>query len=228
MAGFEIVPAVPVAYGRVVGDVGGIGRNPLAVAWHWMAAGARRVHFEELSAPDTGRGPATLPALVLGCRQGPARIQVGGGIRESRVARLLRAQGADTLVFHRSLTDPDLLDEMLAAVRPEKVMVAVNLEELDDRKILAGLSRAWAQGVRRVLLVGPWMAPTVFPYQEAAINRFLDEHWEVWAAGHLQHQKTIARLKELGVSGVMIGQALYQGRLSFKDLMALREPPAAS
>ncbi len=224
MSAFEIVPAVPVAFGRVVGkhDAAGqwgtAGKNPLALAWHWMSQGAQRIHFEEMGSSPPGSMIQTTPALVLGCRLGRSRIQVGGGIRDGRTARLLTSQGADTLVLRRTLWDPKKLQEIIAQANPQHVMVTVSLDDSDDVGVEQGLKLARGLGVDKVLLVGSWRAPVIFPFQKEAIMRLKAQSFEIWVAGGIRYDTTVQALKALGIRGVIIGQAFYQGQLSFAEL----------
>lgn len=221
---FDIVPAIRVAYGRVVGDatpspVGESDHNPLAQLWYWIARGARRVHVEELG---TSGGLPTVPALLLGC-SGPVALQVGGGIHDGRTARLLAAHGASTMVLHHGLRNLAALEDILGATEPDRVMPAIDLEEIHDPGVLSGIACAQRFGVSQILLAGPWTAPRVFPYQEEAIRAFQSRGLKVWVAGGIRHLQTVAALKELGVSGVLIGRALHRGVLSFERLRSLAD-----
>ncbi|NMP22964.1 HisA/HisF-related TIM barrel protein [Sulfobacillus harzensis] len=222
MSSFEIVPSIPVAYGRVISyePVPNHGHNPLAAAWHWISQGAQRIHVEELSLSHHAS-----PALLLGCRPSLVPVQVGGGIRDPDYARVLLQQGADRLVISHSWRTPELFRMMAEAVPPSHLMVAAGLDETSSPPIQTSLRHASAAGVRDVLLMGVWSTPTVFPSQTKAVKRCQAEGLRVWAAGGIRHLETVRRLKQLGISGIMVGKALYDGSLSFESLKQLADPP---
>lgn len=220
MGTFDIVPAITVAYGRVVGTAvphePRMASNPLAVARYWLACGARRLHVEELG---VGRGLSTMPALLLGCSQ-QAHLQVGGGVRDERTAGLLRAYGASTLVVRQALAQPHSLDRIVAVAGAEHLMMGIDLEDLQDAPgiPIPWLSRGQSLGITRVLLSGPWYARTVLPYQLDAIRLLLHQGFRVWAAGGIRHLETVAQLRMLGVDGAIVGRALAGGVLDLEDL----------
>ncbi|PSR21496.1 MAG: 1-(5-phosphoribosyl)-5-[(5-phosphoribosylamino)methylideneamino] imidazole-4-carboxamide isomerase [Sulfobacillus acidophilus] len=219
---FEIVPAITVAYGRVVSDghrpTGwNNGNNPLSYVWYWIAQGAHRIHLEELGAVG---GYPTVPALLLGCQR-PIACQVGGGIRTAQTARLLTAHGASTLVLRHCLRDDRVFSEILTSVTPEHAMPSIDLEEVWDPGINTRLACAHDFGVHKVMLSGPWTTPKLLPYQLAAIDKLKSQGFKIWVAGGIQHVETVRALKEAGVSGVVIGRALQRGILTFERLNAL-------
>ncbi len=225
---FTIVPSVPVAYGRIMhnsdpnfGNEPMRVSNPLALIWHWMAQGAQRIHVEEVSAPSSAHTTPTLPALLLGCRPHRHQIQVGGGIRDARTAGILTAHGADTLVIGHSLRDPVQFIKILEAVPGHQIMVALNMDAELHPRTAESIALARQSGMHRILLAGPWQSATIFPSQHRTIRHFQENGFDVWIAGGLRHRPTVVGLKELEVSGVIIGQAFYRGILSYKDLQSL-------
>lgn len=227
---FKIVPSVPIAYGRLVGNsdpTWGDGRirasNPLALVWHWMAQGAERIHLEEIGAPPPHTS-STLPALLIGCRPGGTEIQVGGGIRDARTASMLTAHGADTLVLSHTLRDPSQFSRILDVVPGRRIMIAFNLDAELNPLTMKSLEIALRNGVSRILLSGPWQAPAIFPSQQRSIQRFQDQGLSVWIAGGLKHPRTVIGLREMGIAGVLIGQAFYRGDLSYAEMKSMEIP----
>ncbi len=227
---FKIVPSVPVAYGRLVGNSDPVWRdshinasNPLALMWYWMAQGAERIHVEEIGSPAP-RTTSTLPALLIGSRPGATKIQVGGGIRDARTASMLTAHGADTLVLSHTLSDPSRFSRILDVVPGVRIMIAFNLDAELNPLAVKSLEIASRNGVRQVLLSGPWQAPTIFSSQQRTIQRFQDQGLSVWIAGGLKHRRTVIGLRQIGAAGVIIGQAFYRGDLSYAEMKAMEIP----
>lgn len=195
---FAVIPSIPVAHGRIAG-VGAepIPRNPLAVAWSWIAAGARRLHLEEV-APRTP--PATVPALLLGCARGQAAIQVGGGIYTPQQARQLVGLGAEALVLRSALYRPRQLEAIAGAVSPHRLIIAPEVEEPDPEAVL---QRAWDLGVRDL-----WLPS--HPLWDRRLAQLLARGWTLWIGGGVTSVEAVLRYREAGVRGVIIGRALYQ------------------
>lgn len=215
---FEVVPAVKIAYGRLVEPTGfPYATNPLAMVWQWIALGAQRIHVEEMGILS---GAPTVPALLLGCR-GRGNLQVGGGIRDVRTAQLLTVHGAHTLVIRHLLRDPGAFCAVTEAVPANRLVISVGLHEMEDGPLIQSVEMARAAGVRQVILSGGWSTPSVFSYQRQAISTLLYQGFEVWAAGGIRHESTIGALKALGLSGVIVGKALHEGTLNFEAIQSL-------
>ena len=219
---FDIVPAITVAYGRLIGDgpdrSGEHGSaNPLRVLWYWISQGAHRIHVEDLSADST---LPTIPALLLGCRA-PIALGIGGIIHDAAAARAMASHGASPLVLHRVLYQPLLFQSILRTVDPNRLMLAIHIEDVDNPKIAARLDEAYGAGLRHVMLAGPWTAPKILPFQEDAICGLRSRGFAVWAAGGIRHVDTLKAMKELGLSGAFVGRSLNQGVLRWDHLQTL-------
>lgn len=219
---FDIVPAITVAYGRVVAD-GPEGKaernsaNPLNLLWYWISRGARRIHVEDLSGNSS---LPTVPALLLGCRA-PVALGIGGLIHDAKVARMMVSQGAATLVLHRVLYQPLLFQSILQTVEPSRLMMAINIEEVDNHGMAEQLDDAYNAGLRQLLLAGPWTAPKILPFQDDAIRSLKSRGFSVWTAGGICHTDTLRAMKDLGISGAFVGRALQQGLLNWDLLQTL-------
>lgn len=207
---FMVVPSIPVAHGRIAGlGMESLPRNPLAVAWSWIAAGARRLHLEEV-APKTP--PATVPALLLGCARGQAAIQVGGGIYTPQQARQLIALGAAALVIRSALYRPRQLEAMAGAVGPTRLIIAPGMEEPQPEAVLR---RAFDLGVRDL-----WLPS--HPLWDRRLEHLLAQGWTIWIGGGVSSLEAILRYRAAGVQGVVIGRALYQKAFDLQQVrMAL-------
>ncbi|MBX5466046.1 MAG: 1-(5-phosphoribosyl)-5-[(5-phosphoribosylamino)methylideneamino] imidazole-4-carboxamide isomerase [Firmicutes bacterium] len=214
---FTVVPSIPVAFGRVVPEAEAE-RNPLRLAWRWMASGARRIHLEDRGG-RRGNAPSTLPALVLGCQAGPALIQVGGGIWEPREARALVGAGAARLVVHAAWFHPRRLGRLADAVGAERLVLGVRLPLPEGAGAL--LKAARALGVAEAVLSGPaWNPESV----RDAVAPWVDQGFVVWAAGHIETLEAVEALKAVGARGAIVGRALYLRRLDWQALRGLEVP----
>jgi phosphoribosylformimino-5-aminoimidazole carboxamide ribonucleotide (ProFAR) isomerase len=203
---FTVIPSIPVAHGRVVGfGPQPIPRNPLAVAWSWIAAGARRLHLEEV-APRTP--PATVPALLLGCARGKAAIQVGGGIYTPQQARQLVGLGAQALVLRSALYRPGQLEKIVGAVGPLRLIIAPEVEEPRPE---AAIQHAFDLGVRDL-----WLPS--HPLWDRRLESLLAQGWTIWIGGGVTSLEAVLRYQATGVRGVVVGRALYGKALDLQQV----------
>jgi phosphoribosylformimino-5-aminoimidazole carboxamide ribotide isomerase len=225
-----VIPAVDLRDGACVQLVGGEYEaervrldDPLAVAREWSRVGFRRLHVVDLDAA-TGRGSnaATVEEIV---RHGNFdAVQVGGGVRdEDAVDRILGYGAQAVVVGTRGLEDPDWLAE-LAERYPNEIILAADVRErkivtrgwahtlprdvIDVVEDLAGLPLA-ALMVTAVHLEGQMKGadlPLMEDVAEAATVPVL-------ASGGVSGVHDLRALAERGVSGAIVGMALYTGAL---------------
>jgi len=159
------------------------------------------------------------------------QTQVGGGIRSLETARVLLEQGADRVVVGTAAAEaPDALAEWIAALGAERLIVGVDArnarvathgwQQLTDLDVPAFCKVLAMLGVRRVLytdvgrdgmLGGPDVEGT------RAVARILS----VLASGGVSSADQLRALADAGAEGAIIGTALYAGRLSLSDAMAV-------
>jgi phosphoribosylformimino-5-aminoimidazole carboxamide ribotide isomerase len=232
---FQPIPAVDIRGGRCVqlvqGDFGretAYGDDPAAMARHWQALGAQRLHVVDLDgARDGVRGNAAAIADLLAALDIP--VQVGGGIRSLDTARLLLEQGADRVVVGTAAAEqPRALGQWLQALGAERLIVGVdargghvathgwqnqtNLDVVTFCHLLAevGVVRVLYTDVGRDgMLGGPDVEGT------RAVAGVL----AVLGSGGVSSVDHLRRLAEAGAEGAIIGTALYEGRLSLPEAL---------
>ena len=100
--------------------------DPLAAARAWVQEGAQQLHVVDLDGAREG-APANLEHVSRITRELGVRVQLGGGLRSPEaITRALEAGVARVILGTAAFTDPELLDEALAAHGPERVMVSVD------------------------------------------------------------------------------------------------------
>jgi len=234
---FQPIPAVDIRGGRCVQLVQGdfarettYGHDPAEMARYWQAQGAQRLHVVDLDgARDGVRTNAGVIATLIEAVEIP--VQVGGGIRSLETARVLLEQGADRVVVGTAAAEaPDALAEWIAALGAERLIVGVDArnarvathgwQQLTDLDVPAFCKVLAMLGVRRVLytdvgrdgmLGGPDVEGT------RAVARILS----VLASGGVSSADQLRSLADAGAEGAIIGTALYAGRLSLSDALAV-------
>lgn len=237
-----IYPAIDVLDGRVVrlakGDFDAVtdyGGDPVAAAQAWRDAGAEWVHMVDLSgARDGERRQQDLVASVAATG---LKVQTGGGVRtEADVEAILDAGAARVVVGSTAVSQPQLVIGWIGKFGAEHIAAAfdVNIEggavyptmkgwtERSDRTLielladyrLAGLSHALVTDVARD---GMMEGPNLELYADLATVR-PDMAWQ--ASGGVSGLEDVKALKAAGLSGVIIGRALFENKLSLAEALA--------
>jgi phosphoribosylformimino-5-aminoimidazole carboxamide ribotide isomerase len=201
--------------------------DPAAMAAHWAAEGAGRIHLVDLDGARTGQ-----PVNVAAVRAIVARVavpcQLGGGIRtEATIAEWLDAGMERVIVGTQALKDPawframalkyegrlilglDARDGRVATegwLEVSSVEATTLAEQFDDLP-LAGV--VYTDIAHDGMLEGPNLAAT-----EALAVRLKTP---VIASGGVGSLEDLTRLAALPIAGCIVGRALYDGRFRFRD-----------
>jgi phosphoribosylformimino-5-aminoimidazole carboxamide ribotide isomerase len=240
-ASFDVLPAIDLREGRVVRLVeGDFGRetsysdDPAAVAESFVASGARWVHLVDLDAARTGeRTQARAIDRVVAAVGARARCQVAGGIRSPETAAaLLHAGAARIVVGTAALRDPAFAAGLVAAHGPDRIAAAIDVR---DGMALGDGWEPGAAGLEATDAVHRLADAGVETFIVTAIDR--DGRLEgpdlrllesvlgvregaVIASGGISSVDDLARVRDLGCSGAIVGRALYEGRLDVRSALA--------
>jgi phosphoribosylformimino-5-aminoimidazole carboxamide ribotide isomerase len=232
----ELFPAVDVQGGRVVrlrqGDAGratAYADDPLAVAQAFARDGARWAHFVDLDRAF-GRGDnRELARRFLSAA--PLRVQVGGGLRTPEaIAEMLEWGAARVVLGTKAATDPAAVDAVLARHGPDRI--AVGIDARDGQVAVRGWTetfdltamdlgrRVHAQGVRTVIYTdvardGMLAGPDLDGARALAALGL-----DVVASGGVASLDDLAAARDAGLTGAVVGRAIYDGRFTVRDALA--------
>lgn len=160
-----------------------------------------------------------------------AVARVGGGVRSANRARRLIEQGAFRVIVGTAAFQQKVLEEIAAAVTPERLIIAL------DSKYGKIVVRGWQESTE-------YSAEQVIQQFEPYCNGFLctyvdkegmmqgtDLDWfrrlractrhEITAAGGISSIEEIQALQELGIHAAL-GMAIYTGRLDLTKLARIQ------
>jgi 1-(5-phosphoribosyl)-5-[(5-phosphoribosylamino)methylideneamino] imidazole-4-carboxamide isomerase/N-(5'phosphoribosyl)anthranilate isomerase len=236
----ELLPAVDLLDGQaarlvqgVAGTETGYG-DPVEAATAFAAQGARWLHVVDLDAAF-GRGPRNRDQLGrIVAAVAPVRVEASGGVRTAADLHALLDLGAARVVIGTAaLEDPDWVAE---ACGRHGDAVAVGLDArgrtLQARgwttsggDLFEALARLEAAGCRRfvhteVARDGMLAGPATDRLREvlAATARPVIASGGVAALDDL---RALAALEPHGLEGVIVGKALYAGRVTVPDALAV-------
>jgi phosphoribosylformimino-5-aminoimidazole carboxamide ribotide isomerase len=237
----EIYPAIDLRQGQVVrlryGDPRQqttFAHDPVAVAHQWAAAGARWLHVVNLDGALGGDDEATaanLAAVDAIARIGP-RVQFGGGLRSLNDVTQAFELGAGRVVLGTmAVVEPEMLRLALAKFGPERIVVG--LDARDGRVAIRGWQadsglevvatgrQLRAAGVTTVLHTDIGRDGDLSGVNGAASSALAQATGlDVIASGGVSGPDDVRGLIGLpGISGVIIGRALYEGKIDLAELL---------
>ena len=233
----EIIPAIDIIDGKCVRLTQGdyeqkkiYNEHPLEVARQFEDAGLKRLHLVDL---DGAKAGAVKNWKVLETIAGKTSmvIDFGGGIKKAEDVEIVFNSGAAlATVGSMAVKDPasflDWLQEFGAArfllgadVKNEKIAVGGWLETT-DRWVYDFIGEYIEKGVQQVFCTdvskdGLLQGPSLDLYRNIT-QQFPDLHFI--ASGGVSEMDDLYRLDEIGCKGVIIGKAIYEGRVTLKEL----------
>ena len=203
----------------------------------YAKAGATVMHFVDLDGAkdSTKRQLALLKTLV---KHDSMTIQVGGGVRCKADVQQLLSLGADRIVIGSlAIKEPALVQQWLTEFGGEHIVLAldvkidasgnktlpthgwiedsgVNLESLLDDYIAAGLIHVLCTDISKD---GTLSGSNVEMYQELC-QQYPSIKWQ--ASGGIGCLDDIKALIGTGVSGVILGRSLLEGKFTLEEAIA--------
>jgi phosphoribosylformimino-5-aminoimidazole carboxamide ribotide isomerase len=233
----EIIPAIDIRGGKCVrlyqGDYSQqtvFDENPAAVALKWHSQGANWLHVVDLDGAAVGK-LRNLAAVEEIMKTGDLLVELGGGIRQERVAVKLLQKGVSRIILGTAAIENPGLVEKLS--RRFGDAVVVGLDARDGRITVHGwqkdtvidvlqLCRQMAGlGVSRFIYTDVKRDGTLTEPNFDTIKRLIAEvDVPIIASGGISRLEHLRRLKELGVEGAIIGKALYTGDINLEEAIA--------
>jgi phosphoribosylformimino-5-aminoimidazole carboxamide ribotide isomerase len=228
----QVIPAIDVEAGRsrVVywpGAGAGIGAptdRPDRIAERFVALGARLVHLVDFDGARAG-APANLEAIGAVAARIAVPLQVAGGVDSAEGIRLAFAAGATRVVLTTAVADrPDDLRACLAVAGD---WLAVGLDPRPERLAAFPWHRTTPPTVEAIIgeLVGAGVARFVLSHggAEPDLGRTRDlvrsYDAEILVAGGIHDLDAIRRLRDTGVAGVILGEALLSGAIDYPEAL---------
>lgn len=233
----EIIPAIDIIDGKCVRLTQGdydqkkvYNERPLEVAKQFENAGLKRLHLVDLDGAKAGAVKNWKVLETIASGTGMA-IDFGGGIKtEKDVGIVLNSGAVLATVGSIAVKDGELFVSWLrqfgagrfllgADVKEEKIAVGGWLETT-DKWVYDFIRDYMEKGVQQIFCTdvskdGLLQGPSLELYKNIMVE-FPTLHFI--ASGGVSEIDDVYRLQEIGCKGVIIGKAIYEGRITLKEL----------
>ena len=221
----EIIPATDIIDGACVrltqGDYASrktYYRDPLEAALRFEEAGIRRLHMVDLDGAKASE-PRNLAVLERIAARTSLEVQYGGGIKSRQALFDVFAAGARRAICGSlAVRQPDLFAAWLTEFGPAVAIQgwlessSLTVPQLIERFLPQGLAQVICTDISRDgMLCGP----------SAAFYADLQSRFpavEITVSGGIASMADIEELDRQGLRSVIVGKALYEGRITLKDL----------
>ncbi len=204
--------------------------KPLEVAKMFEDAGITRLHLVDL---DGAKAKHIVNYKVLEAIAGKTNLVVdfGGGLKSDKDLKIAFESGAQMVTGGSiAVKDRETFLSWIETYSPEKIilgadakdkMIAVSgWQEVSELSIIEFIASYTSQGIQKVISTdiardGMLTGPSIDLYKEI-MDQF--EGLELIASGGIASMKDIYELDEMGVPGVITGKAIYENKISLKEI----------
>ena len=235
----DVIPAIDLLEGRCVRLYQGdyqqsqvFATDPIAVAQRWQDQGASWLHLVDLDGAKTGQ-PVNLKTIDQIVQAIDIPVQVGGGLRDrTRVTDLLDLGVERVILGTVAIEKPDLVAQLCQDF-PEKILVGIDARagkvatrgwlETSEVDALDLAQRMETAGAAAIIYTDIYRDGTLEgPNLEMLRQLALTIDIPIIASGGVSSTIDLLNLLSLesqGVTGVIVGRALYTGDLDLTEAL---------
>jgi phosphoribosylformimino-5-aminoimidazole carboxamide ribotide isomerase len=236
-----IIPAIDLKDGCVVRFTQGrfnkkiYSRDPVKTARHWIKNGAKFLHIVDLDGALSGKAK-NLSIVKQILQEVDVPVEFGGGVRNTATIKELLDYGVRRVVLGtKAVSDIAFLKKSFAKFKDR---IIVSLDARDDLLSIKGWRSSYRKasalrfavllkklGFKQIIYTDILKDGTLSGPNIKAIKKILKETGlKIIASGGICSLDDLRRLKGLqrqGVTGVIIGKALYEGKFTLSQVLKL-------
>lgn len=242
----QLLPAIDLLAGQVVRLSQGeydqkttYASDPLEVAEQFVAAGASWVHIVDLDAARTGR-PTNHEPIRRIAEQTNLHIELGGGARDTDTIRQMLDELADRVVVgSAALKDWPWFESLLYDESIDNDRLALGLDAREGQLAIHGWTEVLAEtpvdlagrvrssGLGAIVYTDISRDGMMTGVNLEATRAVIDAtDVPVSASGGIGKIEEILRCREIGCAGVVLGRALYEGKVDLAEAVSRLAEPA--
>lgn len=228
-----VIPAIDIRNGRCVrlrqGDFTDetIYGDPVLMAKKWESEGARLLHIVDLDGAKSGQltNGDVIEQIVSGVS---IPIQVGGGIQSEEIAAKLLVAGVKRMIIGTLALEDETTLKRLIGQYSEQIIVSLDSKNgklakrgwLEDATMdLIETAKALERlGVKQFIYTNVLKDGTLTQPDYQGIGTLLKSvKTPLIVAGGISSVADIEKLMKIGVEAVIVGKALYEGKVDLKE-----------
>lgn len=204
---------------------------PVAMARQYAADGAGAIHVVDLEGARCGH-PVNAAAVALIAGSVKVPLQIGGGIRNEADAHAYLDNGVARVILGTAVIEtPDMVRGLVKKYGADRIMISIdhqdgnvatrgwrNTTQVPIDECILLLRSLQVNWVILTDIARDGMLQSVSPSQLRVVQSFVEDNgFQVVAAGGVTTPGDIHQLKATGATAVIVGKALYEGRLTLKE-----------
>lgn len=233
----EIIPAIDIIGGKCVRLLKGkfekkkiYSSNPLKIALAFQKAGLKRLHLIDLDGAREGKIKSWKTIKQI-AKNTNLLLQVGGGFRtEKDIRKLLKLGPCQISLGTVAVQEPEKIKIFLKKFGAKRIIVDIGVKNKDiyfrgwqektKKDIKLFLKNLIKLGIKTTVLTdierdGTLRGPNFSLYKKL-IKEF--PNLEIIASGGIRNKKDMEKLSKIGLSGVIIGKAIYENKIKLSEL----------
>ncbi len=234
-----IIPAIDIKDRKCVRLVRGnpefetvYSHEPVFQAKFWEREGAQRLHIVDLDGAFEGK-TKNLDIIQRIVEELRIDVQVGGGIRDNRIIRALKNRGVQKIIIGTAAIENKKFIKNLCKSDPHGVIIAIDAsdgfvvkngwKEVTGKRAVDIVKELEEFGVEEVVYTDVNRDGTLEGPNYDAIETMLTvTDIPIIISGGISCLEDVKRLKDyesMGLKGVIIGKALYEGKFRLSDAL---------
>lgn len=203
--------------------------EPISIAKHWEEKGARRLHLIDLDGAILGerKNEGIVKEIV---KELSIPVQFGGGIRSLEDAMYFLDLGVEKIILGTlAIKSPEIVEKLEEKYGKERIIIALDSKQgyvaikgwKKTTKIKATeLAKKFESLVEEFLFTNIDVEGKMRGINEKIIKEVISStKAKVIVSGGISSVEDVKKIKSLGAGGVVIGSALYTGKISFDILI---------
>lgn len=237
MEKIKIIPAIDIIDGKCVrlsqGDYGQktvYNENPLEVAKSFQDHGVTHLHLVDLDGAKSAK-VVNWKVLETIASQTSLQIDFGGGVKsDADIYKVFESGAHQVTAGSIAVKSPEKVEEWMTKYGPEKIILGADVR---DKKIaISGwkedsgidlfpfLDKFSTKGIQSVICTdiskdGMLSGSSIDLYKEILATF---SELKLIASGGVKSMKEIVQLQEAGLYGAIVGKAIYEGKITLKEL----------
>lgn len=201
--------------------------DPLAIAKQWEKQGAQMLHVVDLDGAKNGNleNLEVIKKIAQGIK---VPIQVGGGIRNKKAVETLLSIGVSRVILGTIALEDE--EELKSILKDYASQIAIALDTKNGKLMKQGWLEDSDKNCLVIALKLEDLGAERFVYTDVVRDGTLTEPnykeianltkstlVPIIASGGISNVGNIKQLKSIGVEGIIIGKALYEGKIDLRE-----------